>query len=188
MNSCGSEPRLVRVSLMVNLPEPGTVLISVHNSSFGPKNTRSSTRPRTRMVYGACRSTVTITSLAGIFEILPCSVRSIWPLSPVLVMNSSFPGCPAYSRPQRAIHSLKPSIQPSPPRLSRLMNFGCTTSLIGESQPSRTSPRFTSRMPIPRVGITRKRSLPLSTSMISTPSCLPPCRMRLRMCHLASPR
>src|SRR6266540_1234117 len=96
--------------------DPGSVEISVHNSSFGPKNIRSSTRPRIRIRYGAEASITTSTSEAGMFPTFPCSVRSISASSPVLLMNLSLPGWPAHSSPQRTIHSLNPSSQPRPPR------------------------------------------------------------------------
>ena len=140
-----------------------------------------------RMRYGASLSTATITSDAGMLPILPCSVRSITASSPTLLMNLSSPGCPANDRPQRTSHSLKPSSQPRPPRSCRLMWLGWTTSFTGESQPKRTSPIVTSSTLIPRVGITRNCSLPLSTSIRSTPSCLPPCRVRLLIDQRASP-
>ena len=56
------------------------------------------------------------------------------------------------------------------------MNCGCTTCLTGEFQPSRTSPLVTSSTLIPRVGTTVIFSLPLSSTISSQPSCLPPCK------------
>src|SRR4051812_6970458 len=94
--------------------------------------------------------------------------------SPRLLTNLSLPGWPLHPSPHRQISSLNPSSHPSPPRPWRFTYFGCTVSFTGESHPSRTSPEVAHRTPIPRVGQTASRSLPLSTTMTSTPSCLPP--------------
>src|SRR5262249_56197110 len=104
---------------------------------------------------------------------------AIWGSAPVLLPNLSLPGCPAHSSPQRTIHSLNPSSQPSPPRPCKLMNCGCTISLTGESQPRRMSPISTFSTLIPRVGTTTKLRGPLLTTITSTPSCLPPCSVYL---------
>ena len=100
--------------------------------------------------------------------------------SPALLTMRSVPGWPLLSMPQRQSHSQKPSSQPRPPRLCRLMNFGCTTSTTGESQPSRTSPAWTERMPKPRVGMTVMVIAPLSRNTRSTPSCFPPWSVIIR--------
>ena len=57
--------------------------------------------------------------------------------------------------------------------------LGCTGPLAGDCQPRRSPPWRACQIPMPRVGITTKRSVPLSTSITSTPSREPPRRVRL---------
>ncbi len=104
------------------------------------------------------------------FAARPCSVSS----SPL-----SSPGWPTHSKPQRVTSSLKPSSQPSPPRPLSSIKAGLTTSSTGESQPRRTSPATASSTFMPRVGTTVMRMLPLSISIRLTPSCRPPCKVRM---------
>jgi len=58
------------------------------------------------------------------------------------------------------------------------MKAGLTSSLTGECQPKRTFPATASRTFMPRVGTTEIFIVPVSISMMVTPSWRPPCNIR----------
>ena len=61
----------LRTSRTMREGEPGTVATSVHSSKSQNLNIASSTRPRTRIVWGGASSMTTSTSDAGMLPIRP---------------------------------------------------------------------------------------------------------------------
>ena len=107
--------------------------------------------------------------------IRPCRPKVVWLFEPSGFAVSTSYGAPLCSRPHRASSSSNPSSHPSPPCAAKFTNAGFTgPSAIGESQPSRFPSYHPFHSPMPRVGTTENRSAPLSTTIMSTPSRLPP--------------